>query len=127
VAETKSMADVLKSELNQSFGPMQVTSRKHFMHTSDGPPTFINSVEFAAMGMEVFMDVGIVPVESVASAAKLYQENPTEAVPVDFHISFRFGMSFQAAIMMHQRLTQLVQQFQQSVEQGKVTDKGGSL
>ena len=35
---------------------MVVVSRKLFIRTSEEPPIFINSAEFSAMGMEVFMD-----------------------------------------------------------------------
>jgi len=62
------------------------------------------------MGMDVFMDVGVVPAESLGAAVKFSNENPGVPAPVDFHVSFRFGMSVQSAIMIHQRLSQLIQQ-----------------
>jgi len=104
-------------------GQMPVTSRKVFMRSGEEPPIFINSAEFAGMGMDVFMDVGVVPVESVTAAAKIYQENPAKPGLIDFHVSYRFGMSIQAAMMIHQRLSQFIQsaaaQMQTMAEQVK--------
>jgi len=79
------------------------------MRTSEEPPVFVNSVEFSSMGMDVFMDLGVVPVESFNAALKLFREDPSKPAPVDFHVSFRFGMSVQSAMMMYQRLVQLIQ------------------
>jgi hypothetical protein len=90
-------------------GQMPVVSNK-IVRASEEPPVFINSAEFSGMGMDVFMDVGIVPVESISVATKTYQENPDKPPSVDFHVSFRFGMSVQSAILIHQRLSQFLQQ-----------------
>lgn len=87
---------------------MRVNSRKVF-----GPEketVFINSAEFSGIGMEIFMDVGIVPVESMNQAIKSHNEDPKNIPSVDFHVSHRFGMSIQSAVLIHQRLTQLIQQ-----------------
>ncbi len=97
-------------------GQMHVTSRKIFLPSGEEPPIFINSAEFVGMGMDVFMDVGVVPVESIAAATKTYQANPERPALVDFHVSFRFGMSIQTALMIHQRLTHLIQQSAAQVE-----------
>ena len=84
---------------------------------------FINAAEFSAAGMDVFMDVGVVPVESVSAAMKAAQENPEVPPEIDFYICHRFGMSFQSATLIHQRLTQLLQQ---SVAQVKEPLEPGS-
>lgn len=105
------MADAPKNPIpTPPPGQMPVISRKVFMRSSEEPPIFINSAEFTGMGMDVFMDLGVVPAESVNEAIKLYKEDPSKPVPVDFHISFRFGMSIQSAIVIHQRLSMLLQQ-----------------
>lgn len=101
-------------------GQVPVISRKVLMRSSEEPPVFINSAEFTMMGMDVFMDVGVVPAESLAAALKIFQESPGKPAPVDFHVSFRFGMSIQSAVMIHQRLSQLIQQ---SVAQMQVMAK----
>jgi hypothetical protein len=109
-------------------GQMPVSSRKIFMRTSEEPPVFINSAEFASAGMDVFMDVGVVPVESIVAAAKVYREHPDKPAPIEFHVSFRFGMSLQAAILIHQRLTQILQQgaaAQQEGQEPPVPEKEG--
>jgi hypothetical protein len=108
----KKMADVINPPTQPPALPsqMSVASRKVLMRTSEEPPVFINAAEFAAMGMDVFMDVGVTPVESVNAAIQLYKDHPNEPPPVDFHVSFRFGMSIQTAMLIHQRLTQLLQQ-----------------
>ena len=103
------MADAAENQIQPNPAHMPVASRKILMRTSEEPPVFINSAEFSAMGMDVFMDLGVVPVESFNAALKLFREDPTKPAPIDFHVSFRFGMSIQTALMMYQRLTQLIQ------------------
>lgn len=97
-------------------GQMPVISHKVLMRSSEEPLTFINSAEFAASGMDVFMDVGVVPVESVHAAAVQYKADPSKPAPVEFHVSYRFGMSLQSAIMIHQRLTLLIQQSAMNIQ-----------
>jgi hypothetical protein len=116
-----------KSEAKHPLGAMQIASHKHFAGTSEGSTAFINHAEFSAMGMDVFMDVGVIPVDSLASAMKIHQERPDEAAPVDFYVTFRFGMSVQTAVLMCQRLTQIVQQFQQQLESTAASVQGGKL
>jgi hypothetical protein len=63
------------------------------------------------MGMDVFMDAGVVSPESVTAALA---NAPAEGIPtVDLHVTVRFGMSLQTAMMMHQRLTDLLSHAQQ--------------
>jgi hypothetical protein len=97
------------------FGHMPIQPRKVFVRP-DQPLFFINATEFTGVGMDVFMDVGVITAESAAAAAAIYKEHPEAPAPADFQVSFRFGMTIQAAVIMHQRLTQLLQvtQTQQS-------------
>lgn len=62
------------------------------------------------MGMDVFMDVGIVSVETVSAAMQQQKDHPEESLQVDFSVSHRFGMSLASAMMIHQRLTQFIEQ-----------------
>jgi hypothetical protein len=73
----------------------------------DGPePVYTNAVEFASMGMDVFMDVGVVSPESVAAALAIKSGNqPT----VNVLVNFRFGMSLQTAVLMQRKLTEMLQ------------------
>jgi hypothetical protein len=98
--------------------PMPVVSQKILSPTADGTPrVFINSAEFSGAGMDVFMDVGVVPIESMGAAAEQFKRDPSAPAKIEFHISFRFGMSLQSAAMIHQRLTQFLQRASLMAEQ----------
>lgn len=71
---------------------------------------FINAAEFSANGVEVYMDVGVVPVESVSAAMKAAKDNPGVPPQMDFHVSHRFGMTLSAAALISQRLMALLHQ-----------------
>jgi hypothetical protein len=89
-----------------SKGQMQVRSRKV---PAPEPIVFVNAAEFSASGMEVYMDLGVIPVDAIAAALQAAKDNPGEPPIMDFHVSHRFGMSFHAAALIHQRLTLLLQ------------------
>ncbi len=104
-------------------------SRRVFSRSDEEPPhpVYINAVEFSAMGMDVLMDVGVVTPEAINAA--LQQKSTADVVPtVDFLVNYRFGMSIQAAMMMHQRLTELLRQSQiqaaAAMEQAKKVKSG---
>jgi hypothetical protein len=88
---------------------VQAASHKVFSRTNeDGPaPLFVNNIEFAGVGMDVYMDVGTVSPESIRDAwtGKSTGQQPT----VKFNADFRFGMSLQTAALMLQRLVTLMQ------------------
>lgn len=98
-------------------GQVQAESRKVFSRGDDDPPypTYTNSVEFTAMGIDVFMDVGIAQPESIQAALQASQ-NPSQGAPiVNVNVLFRFGMTLQTAAQMHQRLTELLQATQEQI------------
>lgn len=90
------------------IGQVQALSHKVFSRGGDDPPSpkYVNNVEFIASGMDVFMDAGTVSPESVKDAIEMKStgKNPT----VNFIVDFRFGMSLQTAVLLHQRLTDLL-------------------
>ncbi len=89
---------------------VQALSRRVFERTSSEapPPTYINNVEFIGAGMDIFMDAGIVSPESVKETL---ETDPGDGLRiVKFNVDFRFGMSLQTAMVMHQRLSDLIQQ-----------------
>jgi hypothetical protein len=90
-------------------GQMQIIPKKVILRPED-PRFFVNAAEFSGNGMDIFMDLGVITPESAAEAAKLYKEHPGAPVPVDFAVSFRFGLTVQTAILLHQRLALLLQQ-----------------
>ena len=96
-------------------GQIQVNSKKIFAAPNQEPIVFVNAAEFSAAGMDVFMDLGVVPVDSVGAAIKASQEHPDVPPEMEFHVSHRFAMSFQGAVLIHQRLTQLLQQSNQQI------------
>ena len=89
---------------------IQAASRKIFPDGHNGPlyPTYTNAVEFTAMGMDIFMDVGTVAPEAIQEA--LAKQTPeTETPLVNLNVLYRFGMSVQTAIQLHEKLTELIQ------------------
>lgn len=94
-------------------GQVAARAQRVFSRGNEEPPqpVYINAVEFSAMGMDVFMDVGVVTPEAIN--AVLQQKSAADVIPtVNFLVNFRFGMSLQATMMMHQRLTELLRQSQ---------------
>jgi hypothetical protein len=100
-----------KTQSTPRFGAqtaqIQAQTKKMFLRSGDAAPSpkYVNNVEFSAVGMDVFMDAGTVPPEAIRDAAASNAQPPT----VEFFIDFRFGMSLQSAVLMHQRLTELLQ------------------
>lgn len=97
---------------------IQAASRKVFYRKNDDPPypTYANAIEFTTMGMDIFMDVGAAHPESIQEAIRATQ-NPQDGPPhVDVSVQFRFGMTLQTAIQMHQRLTQMLQATQEQIK-----------
>lgn len=90
-------------------GQIQVRSKKVLAKSAE-PIVFVNAAEFSAAGMDIYMDLGVVPVDAIGAAMKAHQENPEVPPEMDFHVSHRFAMSIQGAILIHQRLTHLLQQ-----------------
>jgi hypothetical protein len=90
---------------------LQASSVKVFMRGSaDAPsPEYANNVEFNAVGMDVFMDVGTVSPETIKDAMQTQAEGK-QLPTVKFNVDFRFGMSLQTAMVMYQRLTELLNQ-----------------
>jgi hypothetical protein len=91
---------------------VQAASKKVFSHTPDDPPfpTYTNIVEFTGLGIDVFMDIGVVSPESVQSAMDDKRQPAPPAIrTIDMNVLCRFGMTIQTAIMMHQKLTQLIE------------------
>jgi len=90
---------------------LQAGSKKVFSRGNDEPlyPTYTNAVEFAGLGMDVFMDVGAVAPESVQGALDATRKPGSEGRPtVNVSVLYRFAMTIQTAMVMHQRLTQLI-------------------
>jgi hypothetical protein len=92
-------------------GAVAAASKRVFARAAgDAPsPLFINAIELTSVGMDVFVDVGVVPPESLLA----FQKNPPQEgdIPfVDMFVTARYGMSVQTAIMLHQRLTVMLQQ-----------------
>src|SRR5665213_1916197 len=94
-------------------GALQAIAKRVYSHGSDDPPNplFINAVEFTSMGMDVFMDTGVVRPESVAEA--MGKQPPDDPAVVNFNVHFRFGMSIQTALQMHQKLSDMIQRTSQ--------------
>ena len=88
-------------------GQLQAAAKKVFSPASDDAPSpeFVNHVEFSAVGMDLFMDVGTVSPESIRDAMLSGDKPPS----VRFNVSSRFGMSLQTAAVMLQGLATLVQ------------------
>jgi len=97
-----------------------VTSRKVFSRDANAAPApvYANNIEFAAMGVEVFMDVGTVDLESIHAAvqANANGESP-ESTVVDFNVQEPFAMTMQTAIQMHQKLTAMIQATKASMDE----------
>ena len=55
------------------------------------------------------MDLGVITAEAAAAGAKIYAGTPGVPAPVDFLVTFRFGMTIQAAAVIHQRLSLMLQ------------------
>ena len=91
-------------------GPMQALVKKVFAREENRPPypTYANAIDFTVVGMDVFMDVGAVEPESV-QAAVLEQQSPEHGTPsVNLNVLFRFGMTIQTALLMHQKLSEMI-------------------
>src|ERR1700734_967935 len=89
---------------------MQAASKKIFSRTdADAPyPVYTNAIEFTSMGVDIFMDVGIVSPEALLTAFHEHA-SAAEATPtVNFNVIHRFGMSLQTALQLHQRLSDLI-------------------
>jgi hypothetical protein len=106
-------------------GQMRVNSKKVFLSSSEGPPIFINAAEFAANGIEVYMDVGVVSVESVNRASQAFQMDPTVIPDIDLQVSHRFAFSMQAAALIHQRLTAMLQESAKTLNVAKSPELEG--
>ena len=89
-------------------GQVQAVSKRVFRGDHFPDPMYVNAVEFTSMGMDVFMDAGIVSPESVAAAVEKSSGGGDPPV-VDFVVTFRLGMSFQTALMLQQRLGDMLQ------------------
>jgi hypothetical protein len=90
---------------------LQATAQRVFSRGNDDPPypVYVNGIEFAGIGLDMFMDVGVVSPEAVGSAQK--QSAAEGELPVvPFLVNFRFAMSFQTAVIMQQKLTELLKQ-----------------
>ena len=89
-------------------GQVQALSQKVFSRDEDDAPSpkYVNNVEFIASGMDVFMDAGTVSPESIRGALEMKASGKNPAVK--FHVDFRFGMSIQTALILHQRLEELL-------------------
>ena len=72
----------------------------------DGPSEakFINVVDFAVMGMDVVMDVGLVQPETVAQAVAQKESQPNAMPVVDVFVSGRYGMSIQTLLGMQEKI-----------------------
>lgn len=116
------MSDNPKSRIK-----MQAYSRRSFVkNPGDAPlPEYVNAVEFSSTGMDVFMDVGVYSVEAANNAAIEFTKNPEEQPVVDVFVAHRFGMSMQTAMLMHQRLSLLIQSASSALrtEQAKGAEK----
>ncbi len=67
------------------------------------------------MGMEVFMDVGAVTPESIQSA--LATRSSGDAPPsVNVSVLYRFAMTIQTAMQIHQQLTQMIEATKSQIE-----------
>jgi hypothetical protein len=85
-------------------------ARRVFSRSEDHPPypVYTNAIEFSGLGMDMFMDVGVVDPEAVSAAI---QDKPENGVPtVNVLVNFRFGMSLHTAAAMHQKLGELLKQ-----------------
>lgn len=90
---------------NPKIGQIEVSPKRVFTRGENDPPNpiFLNNIEFGALAMDVYMDVGLVVPESVQMAIANRAAESDPAV-VDFNVLFRFGLSVQTAAEMHQRL-----------------------
>jgi len=90
-------------------GQVAAISKRRFSRTEGDPPevSYVNAVEFTALGMDIFMDVGIVSPETINKAREQEQLYSAPLI-VDFQVNARFGMTLQTAIMIHQRLTDVL-------------------
>jgi len=94
----------------QGYQQLQAASKRVFSRDSnDAPyPVYTNAVEFTGMGIDIFMDVGTVSPESLQSAL-IASKSSSEVPPtVNFGVVYRFGMSLQTAIQLHQRLSEMI-------------------
>jgi hypothetical protein len=104
--DSKAMSPLVPGQMQQ----LQAVSQKAFSRNSDEAPSpnYVNNVEFAASGMDVFMDTGTVSPEAIRDALEIMKSSD-KTPAVKFIVDFRFGMSIQTAIVMHQRLSALLQ------------------
>lgn len=102
---------------SKSSESLLALSKKTFSRGHDEPsyPLYTNAIEFASMGVDVFMDVGTVAPEAVQAALQRQQQNPGVQL-LDFNVVYRFGMSLQTALQMHQRLTEIINRSRENME-----------
>jgi hypothetical protein len=101
---------------------IQAASHKAFSRESDEAPCphYVNNVEFTASGMDVFMDAGTVAPEAIRDAMEGKAGDPPS---VKFNVDFRFGMSLQTALLLHQRLGALLQASARQLQPRPVADR----
>jgi hypothetical protein len=102
---------------------LQAMPQRVFSRGNDDPPypVYVNGVEFAGMGLDMFMDVGVVSPEAVGSA--IQTESAKGEIPVvPFLVNFRFVMSFQTAIAMQVKLTELLRQSSDRIKESIQAD-----
>jgi hypothetical protein len=99
------------TSLPPASGQMRAAAKRIFSRREGDPPIpeYVNNLEFTSMGMDIFMDAGVVPPESIVKAMAQKSTEEETMAHVDFFIKFRFGMSIQTAMQMHQKLTQMLQ------------------
>jgi hypothetical protein len=107
---------------------LQAASKKVFSSNEVPYPVYTNAVEFTGMGVDIFMDVGVVSPESLQTAFEKNTAAPTPTPTVDFNVLYRFGMTLQTALQLHQRLSDIITATRKQLETGQVPPvqkKGG--
>jgi hypothetical protein len=90
-------------------------------------PIYTNNVEFGALGMDIFMDVGIVSPEALRAAIQRRDQEKSPTPPItDFLVNYRFGMTLQSAAMMLQRLSALLTATHEQLAQPDLQQPGVS-
>ena len=76
------------------------------------------------MGMDIFMDVGTVSPESVNAAM---QASKTSGIPtVEFNVHHRFALTLQTAMLINQRLTELIKRSIEQAQENVEPEKKGA-
>jgi hypothetical protein len=93
-----------------SAGQVLAASKKIFTRSDKEPPypTYMNAIEFSGLGVDLFMDVGVVSPESIQAGMQAATSDPAAPVTIETLVLYRFAMTIQTAMQMHQRLTELI-------------------